>query len=84
MEQIILIDGTVLDGHIIDNGDGQVIFVYLNNMSIVDGFNIFSNKERIKKIIASSHGEEFVYNRYTELFSISHEFGNCNIALRRE
>ena len=60
METLTLNDGTVVNGHIIDNGDG-----------------------RTKKVTAMNHGTERVYEGYTELYHASHEYGNCNLTMRR-
>lgn len=83
METLTLTDGTVLNGHILENGDGMIIFVYCDGMSLIDGFQIFSNPQRISTIIAMNHGNEHVYEGYTELTSINTDFGNCNLTLKK-
>lgn len=83
MEVLILNDGTNANGHILDSGDGQTIFVYLDNMSVVAGVMLFSDAKKTEKITAMNHGEEHIYEGYTELWSASHEFGNCNLVMKR-
>ena len=83
METLTLNDGSVLNGHILPGGDGITIFVYLMDMNIVQGVSIFSDADRISKIIESNHGTEHVYEGYTEIYAVSHEFGNCNIVMRK-
>lgn len=83
MEVLILNDGTNVNGHILDGGDGQMIFVYLDGMSIMQGVTLFSDSDKTCRIIAMNHGTEHIYENYTELWSASHEFGNCNLVMRK-
>lgn len=83
MEVLILNDGTHVNGHILDSGDGQTIFVYLDGMSVVQGVTLFSRADITSKITALNHGEEHIYEGYTELWSASHEYNNCNIVMRK-
>ena len=83
METLTLVDGTELNGHILPGSDGQLIFVYLDGMSLVQGFAIFSDAENIATIVENNHGEEHIYEGYTEITAINTEYGNCNITLRR-
>lgn len=82
---LILNDGTVLNGHIMPNGDDRIIFVYLNGLSLAEGFAIFSDPGRIRKITEKIDAEtEREYNGFTVITAINMEFGNCNLTLRRE
>ena len=83
METLTLNDGTVVNGHILDNGDGRTIFVYLDGMTVVQGVMLFSDPARSKRITAFNHGEEHVYEGYTEIEYASREYGNCNLTMRR-
>ena len=83
METITLHDGTVVNGHILDNGDGRTIFVYLDGMTVVQGVMLFADPEKSKRITAHNHGVEHVYEGYTDLYHASHEYGNCNLTMRR-
>lgn len=83
METLTMNDGTVINGHILDNGDGLTIFVYLDGMSIVEGVMIFSDSEKTARITEMNHGTETVYEGYMELWAASHEFGNCNLVMRK-
>ena len=82
METLTLNDGTVVNGHILDGYD-RTIFVYLDKMSVVEGVLLFSDKNKSKKVIAHNHGEEHIYEGYTELTHANNEFGNCNLTMRR-
>lgn len=83
MEQLILNDGSVLDGHIIENGDNLTIFVYLDNMSIDSGFLIMRDTAKTSRIRAINHGVEHVYIGYTKIKAISSDFGNCNLTMTK-
>ena len=83
METLTLNDGTVVNGHILDSGDGIMIFVYLDGKTVVEGVTLFSDPEKTKKITAKRHGEVHVYEGYTELWSVSHEYGNCNLVMKK-
>ena len=82
-EKLTMSDGTEVAGHILPNGDNRLIFVYLDGMSIIDGFALFSDPEKTKVIIARRYGTEKTYEGYTQLSSISDEYGNCNITMKR-
>lgn len=83
MEILILNDGTEVNGHILDGGDGKTIFVYLDGKTVIEGVLLFSDIEKISRITEHNHGEEHIYEGYTELWSASHEFGNCNLVMRK-
>lgn len=83
MEQLTLNDGTAVNGHIIDNGDNQIIFVRLDNMSIDAGFILMRDTNKTSCIKALSHGNERIYVGYTIIKSINSEFGNCNLVMAK-
>lgn len=83
MDTITLNDGTVFVGSVLENGDGRVIFVYLDGLRMQDGFSHFINPEKTKKIIAMSSGVEHIYLGYTNLTAINSEYGNCNITMQK-
>ena len=83
METIRLNDETVLNGHILENGDGLIIFVYLDGMSLTDGFRLFSDPNRTVHMVAMNHGVQHVYDGYTEIVAASSEYGNCNLTMRK-
>ena len=82
-EMITMNDGTVLEGHIIENGDGRIIFVYLDKLKLADGFALFSDTNKTMRMVELNHGNENVYEGYTEITSINSEFGNCNLTLKK-
>ena len=83
METLTLNDGTVLNGTIMEGGSGQEIYVYLQGMSLSEGFMIMNNPNRTKHIIADNRGTQHVYDGFTVIFSINNEFGNCNLTMRK-
>lgn len=83
METLTLNDGTVLNGHILESGNGFVIFVYLDGMSLAQGYTLFSDSENTSRIVAMSYGNEHIYEGFTELTAINSEYGNCNIMMQR-
>lgn len=84
VETLTLNDGTVLNGHILENGDGQIIFVYLDNLPLVTGFILFNDATKTNRIVEQNHGETNVYDGYTVMTAINTEFGNCNVTMRKE
>lgn len=81
METLKLNDGTELTGHCIE--DDRNLFVYLDGMTIVHGVTLFSDPEKTRIIVELNHGHQHIYEGYTELFAASHEFGNCNLVMRK-
>ena len=81
METLTLNDGTVVDGHCIE--DDRNLFVYLDGMTVVQGVMLFSDPENTNRIVAMNHGTETVYEGYTEIYAASHEYGNCNLVMRK-
>lgn len=80
-EYLTLRDGTVLDGHCME--DDRNLFVYLDGKTVVEGVTLFSDPGKTGLITEYNHGTEHVYEGYTEIYSVSHEFGNCNLVMRR-
>ena len=80
-EYLTLNDGTVLDGHCME--DDRNLFVYLDGKTIVEGVTLFSDPDRVRVITEYNHGTVNTYFGYTEIYSVSHEFGNCNLVMRR-
>lgn len=83
METLTLNDGTVVDGHILESSDGQEIYVYLDGMTVAAGVSLFADPGKSARVVAMNHGVEHVYEGYTELWNASHEYGNCNLVMRR-
>ena len=83
METITLNDETIVNGHILESGDGRLLFVYLDKMSLADGFRMFSDANRTVHMVAMNHGIQHVYDGYTEITAASSEYGNCNLTMRK-
>lgn len=84
VQKVILTDGTELEGHILDGGNGKTIFVYLTGgVSILTGIALFGDQSKVRTIREISYGHETVYQGYTTIDSVSDEYGNCNIVMRK-
>lgn len=81
METLTLNDGTVVTGHCI-RSSGK-LFVYLDQMPIMDGIMLFADAEKTSRIVALNHGQETVFEGYTHLQAASNEYGNCNLVMGR-
>lgn len=82
METLTLNDGTVVNGHcLLDDRD---LFVYLDGMTVVEGVTLFADPERASVITETNRGFETVYEGYTEIYAANHEFGNCNLIMRKK
>lgn len=80
METLTLNDGKVVNGHCIC--DDRNLYVYLDGMTVVDGI-LLMTPERCQRIVENNHGTEHIYEGYTEIWAANHEFGNCNLTIRR-
>ena len=81
---ITLANGSAFTGSILPNIDNLVIFVYLTQTTMAEGFAAFSVPENVARITETIDPQnENVYEGYTTLVSINNEYGNCNIMLRR-
>lgn len=83
MGTIRMNDGTVVSGDVLDNGDGRIIFVYLEGMTVIQGVTLFGDSDKSAVLIATNFGEQHRYEGYTELWSASHEYGNCNLVMKK-
>lgn len=70
-EKLILNDGTELAGHAIEDGD--VLWVYLDNMTMVTGGPLLMDPEKTKIIKADRYGEKATYIGFDHLYCISEE-----------
>ncbi len=82
METLTLNDGTEVNGHCLE--DDRNLFVYLDGMTVIQGVTLFSDPEKTRRITAKNHGNEHVYEGYTDIYSASHEYGNCNLVMRKK
>lgn len=83
-EYLILNNGvTVQDAHCFD--DGTNLFVYITGEAdLMETLTLFSRPENTQVIKASRYGEESIYTGYTELYSMSREYGNINLIMKKE
>lgn len=80
--QKLTINGSVYDGHCLESDDR--LFVYLDGLTIMDGFRIFSDPDNYATIHEVSYGVERDYTGYNTLIAVNGEYGNCNVTLKRE
>ena len=81
METLTLNDGTVVNGHCMLSS--RKLFVYLDEMDMMEGFLLFSDPEKTSVITELNHGHEHIYEGYTQVDAVSREFGNCNLVMSR-
>jgi len=82
-EMLTFADGTTAEGHILPDGMGIRIYVYLTGMSLADGYALMNDPDKTESITAYNHGTTTVYEGFTEVIAISTEFGNCNLVMRK-
>ena len=81
MQRTVTIAGTEYPGHCILTDTR--LFIYLDNMTITEGFAIVSAPHALDAITEKSYGRETTYAGYTEITAISGEYGNCNVVLKK-
>ena len=57
METITLNDRTVVNGHILEDGYGQMIFVYLDGMNLMQGFMLMMTMRKPVQQIQQEESE---------------------------
>lgn len=84
MQTIRMNDGTIVPGHILPSPDDRIISVYLDNMSLADGFMLMSSPEKtIQMTTVYGDEDQATYTGYTEITAINTAFGNCNLTMRK-
>lgn len=81
-ELITLNDGTEVAGHCIEDLETGTLFMYLDGKSVAEGIALIDGN--IERIEEENHGAHHTYEGYTEIYAVSHEYGNCNIVLKKE
>ena len=76
-EQLMLNDGTVIPGHIIQSGDRLILYMY--EIGLQDAFNLLIDPERTKVIKWTRYGEKGTLRGYKQLMAISVEMGGAMI-----
>ena len=82
-EKLTLNDGTELAGHCILMDD-QLLVYLTGGLSLMEGVTLFSDRIRTSRIVELNHGNEHVYEGFTDLYSASREYGNCNLVMRKD
>ena len=81
MQRTVTIAGTEYAGHCILTDTR--LFVYLDDMSLMEGFAIVSAPHALDAITEKSYDRETTYAGYTVIMAISGEYGNCNVVLKK-
>lgn len=83
-ETITLADDTLIENaHCIESGDN--LFVYIERTDNMNKyFKLFIKPEKVRTIKSNRFGQLATYEGFTDMTSISKEYGNINIVLRRE
>lgn len=82
-EYLILNNGvTVQDAHCIQ--DDIMLFVYITgDADLMEMLQLFSVPANTQVIKAFRNGDTETYLGYTELYSMSREYGNINLVMKR-
>ena len=83
MDEILTLkDGTEIEGHTLESGDA--LFVYLTGgADMRTCFDMFIEPKNTETILENRFGEKSTHTGYTDLHSISKDYGNINIILRK-
>lgn len=83
METILLANGTLIeDAHCMET-NGR-LFVYISNQTDLRRFfDLFMEPRNTRIIEADRYGDKTTYEGYTYLYSLSREYGNINIVMKR-
>jgi len=82
-EKLRLNDGSEIPGRAIPSGD--VLYVYLDNCTMDEGYPILSDPAKTRRIEAFSYGDRTEYKGYTHLFCLREEsMGVLSAGLRKE
>ena len=83
MESILLNNGALINNAYCTESDGR-LFVYIDKSDdIIAYFNLFVEPENTEIIKEDRYGNQTTYTGYTDLYSISKEYGNINLVLRK-
>lgn len=82
-EKILLADGTLIkNAHCLESSG--ILFVYIQGKDDMKTyFNLFIEPDKLTVIHENRYGQESNYTGYTDLYSITKENGNINLALRK-
>ena len=83
METLVFANGQAMTGHCLETG-GK-LWLYLQDISLADAFQILIAPENTQTIRALRYGKETVVTGYTHLFCVSEESGGMvNAGLKKE
>ena len=83
-EYLILNNGvTIEDAHCLQ--DDYALYVYITgDADLMAMLALFSVPENTEVIEATRYGERATYEGYTVLYSMSREYGNINLVMKKE
>ena len=83
-ETIMLADGTLIENAHGLESSGMLFVYILGTEDLRTYFDLFIEPENLTVIHENRYGQEKDYTGYTDLYSITKENGNVNLALRKE
>lgn len=82
--KLTLADGTVIENAHCIRSEGR-LYVYIDGQDdIRTYFDLFMDPGKTATIVETFLDTENVYTGFTELYSISREYGNINVAMQKE
>ena len=83
MEALVFANGQSFTGHCLETG--RKLWLYLQNVNLVDAFQTLIDPENTLTIRAVRYGKETIVTGYNHLFCVSEESGGTvNAGLRKE
>ena len=83
-ETILLANGTLIENAHGLESSGMLFVYILGTEDLRTYFDLFIEPENLTVIHENRYGQEKDYAGYTDLYSITKENGNVNLALRKE
>lgn len=81
-EKLTLNDGTEIAGHLLEVNER--LFLYLQEISLEDAFNLLIDPENTMIIYAERYGQKTTVTGYVALYAISRENGQICATLRKK
>lgn len=82
-ETILLNNGMLIENVQCLESSGQLFLFLVGRTEFQTWLDLFDNPDNTEIIVATRYGEDTTYTGYTNLFSMSKEYGNINLVLRK-
>ena len=84
MDEFIILNNDVLIQNTHCLQDDYALYVYITgDADLMETLQLFSVPENTEVIEATRFGEKATYEGYTELYSMSREYGNINLVMKK-